>query len=462
MRKTSGLILDLYDDVGGDIVRSIFPQQEDIPGMIKSARALSASERDALPDDVFALVMANEGHVLRKFACHDAGNTALSVLFFLKTAHKLPDEAQQLVADNLKVACEWYGLDIPEELEKVAGIGKVLTALQLPGVVGNTTKNVKANLAGIRQAEAGGNHVANLEQMHGKMAEVSGTSDMPQSDPDPAQKRKFPIKTAGQDFGPEETERYNGATKGWQPKRNPQAKLMKPFIDVTGKEPSKTASPTGNRFALGDRYPISSYNDVKQASEYFTKYASRFAPEERREYCLNLTKRANELGMPLPVEVRKYAGSKYADEEAIKVAKSCRKALVTDEVDRDMLNALFEKRASISPEQFVEALSEFDRVSGVDKHYDIYALDPYVSVLGVEKTAEDEDWSEVCGNILVTTHLLHKISNTAFPLLKKTFGEDMAKEFKKDPVGIFKSLPVDQKKIISRMADDTSSYGFRV
>lgn len=146
MEKLSGLILDVYDDRGA-IIRELFPRQEDLPESVKTAHALSPTEREALPDDVFALVLQDGDVSLRKYACTDAGNTLLSVHYFLKTAHLLPQEAQKVAAKNLLQACSWYGLQRPQELEKVAlGIGGALTLASLPSVVKGTKDQIGRNM----------------------------------------------------------------------------------------------------------------------------------------------------------------------------------------------------------------------------------------------------------------------------------------------------------------------------
>lgn len=138
MQKLSGLVLDVYDDQGGEVLQSIFPTHESLPNIVKEAHFLSEEERGALPSDVFALELVDEENSLRKFACTDAGNTALSVEYFLKTAHKLPEEAQKVAAQNLLTACSWYDLDPPEELQKVALVGGL--AKGLAGVAARTAK----------------------------------------------------------------------------------------------------------------------------------------------------------------------------------------------------------------------------------------------------------------------------------------------------------------------------------
>ena len=120
MDKLSGLVLDHYDDVKGEILKSIFPTMAAVPEIIKEAHALTQAERCTLPLDVFALELVEGSVHLRKYACIDAGNTALSVEYFLKTAAKLPVEAQKVAAANLVTACGWYGIVPPVALEKLA------------------------------------------------------------------------------------------------------------------------------------------------------------------------------------------------------------------------------------------------------------------------------------------------------------------------------------------------------
>lgn len=121
MEKISGLVLDMFDDPAGEILKQVFPTYDSMPEVVKTAMPLSSVDRAHLPDDVYALVLHNDGVVLRKYACVDEGNTCLSVEYFLKTAHRLPEEAQKVAASNLITACSWYNVDPPAELQKIAG-----------------------------------------------------------------------------------------------------------------------------------------------------------------------------------------------------------------------------------------------------------------------------------------------------------------------------------------------------
>jgi len=235
---------------------------------------------------------------------------------------------------------------------------------------------------------------------------------------------------------------------------------MKPHVDVTGKEPTKTASiKKVSQYALGDKYPLDSYEQVKAASAYFNEYGRRFAPEDRREYCSNLLKRAEALNITVGDDVRRYGGETFADDMELKIACDLRKGLLHDERFIAVLDGLYEKRAEIGPEMFAATLSEFDKLAGIANEYDKEIPDPYYSTFN--KVAEVE-FSEVIGNDMVTEERLRYCAKVGSRALRDTFGEDFMVEFQKDPVGIFKSLPRDQKIVIMRMASDNTGPGIEL
>ncbi len=116
----TGSIVDFYDDPAGSVLREKVAHAQ-LPDYIKTAEHLSEAVRAQLPDDVFALVALDRGEKLRKYACTDKGNTALSVIYFMENHHKLPEEAQKVAAANLVTACGWHDLEPPLALQKVAG-----------------------------------------------------------------------------------------------------------------------------------------------------------------------------------------------------------------------------------------------------------------------------------------------------------------------------------------------------
>jgi len=168
MRSLSGLVLDVYDDVNGDVLRSIYPTPSTIPSVVKQAHLLSPEERFRYPSDVFSLVIHQDEAALRKFACIDPGNTILSVEYFLRTHHKLPEEAIKVAAANLATACSWYGLPENRHLYKLAGIGgALLGAAKSIGskVVNNPLGALGTAMAGLSIYGAGKEMAGNLKQV---------------------------------------------------------------------------------------------------------------------------------------------------------------------------------------------------------------------------------------------------------------------------------------------------------
>jgi hypothetical protein len=153
MQKLSGLVLDHYDDASGEVLLSIFPEESMIPEVVKQACYMSPEQRAVLPADVFALELIDGVTSMRKFACTDPGNTVLSVVYFMKTGHKLPIEAQKTAAQNLLTACEWYDIQPPQELQKIAlGIGTLATLAMAPSVMKGTKEQINRNMEVARAA----------------------------------------------------------------------------------------------------------------------------------------------------------------------------------------------------------------------------------------------------------------------------------------------------------------------
>lgn len=133
----SPLILDVYDDAAGNILREIYPRYDTVPSFIKNAHQITREEMVRLPDDVFGVVLLDEGQKMRKFACVDAGNTALHLLYFMKTGSQLPAEAQDVAMRRLIHSCDVYGL---HNIRKEAA---------MIGALGNMQKNAGSNVGNL-------------------------------------------------------------------------------------------------------------------------------------------------------------------------------------------------------------------------------------------------------------------------------------------------------------------------
>jgi len=483
--QTAGLVLDIYDDFNGETLRSLYPTLDALPEGVKVASDLKGMHSQ-LPDDVFALVMVNNVEKLRKYACVDPGNTELSVVYFLKHAHKLPIEAQKTAAENLIVASRWYDLEVPEELVKKAGLGGELlggAAEMLPGPIG---KAVGLARAAMGAGSAIKNNMAAAGQAGGQLmstfkgAEVNGTTTAPMEEPgklSPTPSKTTINKTArvghlvsASKSDHEEMLQENSAIAGEGPKSLPQAKHLQPTVDVTNaKPPTYVTEKKASKYALPSlsRYPLDSYAQVKAAGSYFGEYYKFLAPEERREYAVNLVKQASAMAIDIPDIAHKYGAEGLAPETEIKIAFDARRAelqaypdvlRVLDAVEDVILTQGGSKLASLAlhPIEACALLSEFDKDTGLNRSYDKTIPDPYFSVFGNEKIASKSSWSDIIGNDMITYADLKRLAHVGTHTVRDTFGEDFQEEFRKDPIGVYESLPRDQKKMVIHMAQGTA------
>jgi hypothetical protein len=192
---------------------------------------------------------------------------------------------------------------------------------------------------------------------------------------------------------------------------------------------------------------------VKTAAAYFDEHRQAMTPELRREYCSNLVKRASMLGINVSDDVRKYGADGYASAAELDIALSGRVGVIKEAAHLQVFEGIRQGQSRMEPQEFALLLGEFDKLAGIDHLYDQHVLDPYFSTYG-EKRAEDTG-ALLEGNDYISQDELKRFARTDSCKLKDTFGEELANEFRKDPVGVTKSLPVDQRKMIIRLAAST-------
>jgi hypothetical protein len=499
----TGSIIDFYDDPHGHVLKERLPDPEQVPDFVKTAEHLPDDVRHTLPDDVFALVMVDRGEKLRKYACVDKGNTALSVLYFMETHDKLPEEAQKVAAANLLTACGWHDLEAPLALTKIAGVasnlksgyqagrriakGEAVRGLFASPLTGGTDLASKAGrFAGVHRnkllaAAAGtaalGGGVAAAKKLKGRKSEEiekdaglgkllnvgSAGLGMQSSISEGAKRHKATMAgmpkvgdLTGSSVMPhqstsEVTDVTNRGVK--------TAAVMQPHVDVTGQQaPPQMEKVASQRFALvkegSGHFPLDTYGEVVEAQRWFHDHGESLHPEDRREFCIKVASRGDEIGAKVTDHIRKYAGQGFAPDGEIKVAVSTRMQYFADDSgERDMLQGLMDKYASVEPEVFCESLRQFDELTGLEHQWDEGIYDPWYSTFGFVKEAE---WSfEHAGDKIDEERLKGLVNSEAtFTRLTESFGDDMAKSLRKSPKEIFSSLPLDTKRIIMRMAND--------
>jgi hypothetical protein len=220
-------------------------------------------------------------------------------------------------------------------------------------------------------------------------------------------------------------------------------------LDVSGKSAKpKTKSSSAEHMALG-RYPLDSYGDVQAATHYFEEHWTELQPSQRHEFAVKTAARADELGIKTSEMLSRYGSTEYASDIEAHIAS--RKASAPREFS-DSYNLLKEKRSSVTPDQFVELLTEVDKAAGLNWHYGNSICDPYLATYGgKEKSSAADPWSwQGSSGERVNAEQLQSLANT--DAITKTFSSEVAEAFNKDPVGIFESMPDTTKTIMAKLA----------
>jgi len=437
--KTAGVVFDFYDDLAGSLLKAAFPTPDSLPEVIKTAHILSPEERNVLRDEAFALIMINDGQVLRKFACVDPGNTLLSALYFVENRDLLPEEAQKVASANILAACEEFDLPI-DPLVKEAFVD-IVGDLAMAHYIGKKAKKTKEE---DRKALA-----KEIATAVGKKKTAAKTAP---------QRTRDPMKTP-----------YVGDEADWAQRTNltsiqgskdegrvlsSTAQMKTAHVDVSSFKPVPKLEKKAHKHTALGRYPLDSYADVQRAMEYFQETHTEFSPKDRHEFCVKTASRAEELGMTVPEMVGRYGSTEYSPDVDAHLAH--RRSMSNEEF-HSLFDALQEKRAHIEPEQFAQLLSEADEVAGLHWLYP-QVSDPYFATFGGNLQRDklaSWGWTSSDGVRAVDAVQLQELAENLRGVIEETFSKDAADAFAKDPVAIFESMPDPQKEILARLATES-------
>lgn len=231
-------------------------------------------------------------------------------------------------------------------------------------------------------------------------------------------------------------------------------------MDITGKRPrAKLASrrpKDPNDYMLGDKFPIDTWDRVKTAEQYILDNTHLLDSSIRRHCCVKLAAKAESIGYPINEFIKQAGATTFASLGHVRAAVEMRKIATADKEQTEFLDELMEKSAQIGPAYFSECLRRYDIDNDLDGRWDVDIPNPWESTYGLQKTA-DVIWEQ--GGDSVTAQALLNLARNRPNLMEDTFAEGFRDDFMKDPVGIFKSLPLPQKKLLARMAEDAASDG---
>lgn len=427
--RLAGITFDMYDD-RGELLAARLSEAGLKLASLGDTELLTETQLAALPDRLFAMVGTNDGDVVRKYAMHDRGHAATSMLYFLENIDNIPETLRPKIAANLVNACAWYDLEPPDELVKIALLGAVMTAVDGVNTLSSEASRHKTDMARFRAAQAAGT----------KVADLNGTDTMPLS----------------------------GRGHGKKPSNNPvtsgKMAAWVPCGELSQLEVEKVAVVTNTHYAFPHtkEYPITTTDQVKAASAWFDEYYRDLPPLERRVFSQSLHGRAEELGIKVAGAATKYAGDSYGPHFETEMQGRIR-ALDGNPV-AEGYKLFWEKRAAFEPSVMAEALALLDARAGIFDRFvssdfrDAYAavFDDSTKVAGMaDAGASDFALWDVGNDTVSTDDLLNLRSHVEPHRLDRLFGPGFAHKFASSPVETFKSLPSAHQLVLARLARRT-------
>ena len=221
------------------------------------------------------------------------------------------------------------------------------------------------------------------------------------------------------------------------------------------------------KFALKDKYPIDTIDQVKTANQYFKDNLTKFAPPLRGVAAYNLEKRAGQLGVYLNEpwiknyargfkKVAKMSPSFEYDMETRKTAcKNGRieidvggKKLKGEDIISDMLKEA--KAGRFSTSLAVAAISKFDKLAGLEVEYDRTIADPLMTVYG-DNVNPEYDAVKIAAKISLTNYDLLRMSHEKDSLEKiaSVFTKKVSTEFARHPVKTFYTMSNVEKNLFN-------------
>ena len=460
-------VLDVYDDNG----RLLIQYKDILPQAFGQSPFLKKEAADALPDDLFALILVDGARRMRKFACADPTSTELSTIYFLHNYRNLTPEAVKVAARNLFEARELYGLFPCPELLKLAetggepkGLGWVADPITGPQESGEATKGGQKPEQKLMPSEkvrptgpdlmtpdeskdranaleqllldyAEGRHLTGGKELsdrrepmdEAKKADLVGTEVMPVGQKPKAPKTVKKLASAGN------VVHVSGRTVG----------ELWPFVKIASRHAGE--------------YPIDTLPQIKALEEKFANDLASIPPYARHPIAKALAEREAELGLKPGEKVALYAGEYYQDAEQLVAALSMREKLARYLGKTVDYSPMIEARKYLPAEQYAQKLAELDRANGFDRFWGTQWInDPWAETLAAEKRANIV-YSK--GDVFVADKHIEWLAKHNRDLLYKVLDKDVVEEFTKNPVQVFNSLPDPLKKTIGRLAMDRNWPG---
>lgn len=182
------------------------------------------------------------------------------------------------------------------------------------------------------------------------------------------------------------------------------------------------------------KYPLHDASHVKEAMSRFKHTTQRMEPREKYAYAHAIVERAADLNLMVDGPVLGYVASEI-NPVSVKLGCLARRQSI---FDKSLLSDLSEIESNPSPERF----EQFDKVAGLSSYVSEGKIpDAYETCFSCIKVASLDD---------------EKIKSISPTVIEQLFDPMFAKEWIKDPVAVYKSLPMPTQAMIDKQASVSS------
>lgn len=208
-------------------------------------------------------------------------------------------------------------------------------------------------------------------------------------------------------------------------------------------------------------FPIDTVHRLQEAVAYFEKYSHAMELYDKAMFSYNVARKAQEISMPLPDNMRKYAGEGY-EPSLTRAAFFNRSAFFPDDSEQYR----FAKQASEQCGQWDRAtalltLEDFDCSTGLDKLWGGQVQDPYLSTHKLAESDIVRVLYDELGTRMTAAQLKDLVRNPGYAPMLEILPTKVRDQLKMNPETVFQSLPDDLKSQIAHIAADNSDGGHR-
>jgi hypothetical protein len=220
-------------------------------------------------------------------------------------------------------------------------------------------------------------------------------------------------------------------------------------------------------FALNDKYPIETTEQLIKAAEYVDKNLSRFHPDDRVKIASKLDSRSNHLKVNLNqgwitnyTRMQKSAQLSPDFESAMEMRKqACLRHKISltpiDGLEKTpepvaIIDEIVKVSSTMNSKELLDTIVEFDKRAAIEYLYDQQIIDPYITVFGSLSNPEF-DAVKLAGEATQYDLVRGSRDQEKLASVKETFGEDFASNFRKNPILSLEGMKGPEKELLSTL-----------